>query len=419
MRQRTFLLLFLVLSACSTSSSGFYGYQPGAGGPSLLGPNAPAPQVPPGSRIAVAILTPMTGSRADIGQALVQAAQLALQQDNSPSLDVLDTTGTPQGAAAAAQTAIAHGDGMILGPLTSGETAAVTPIAKRANVPVLAFTNDGARAQPGIWPLGVTPGEQVRRLVAAGQVQGKTRFAALLPGNDFGHAMAAALTEATTAADLPVPRIQFHGQGMQSLTAATREVTDYAHRRGPIAAKIKADRESGTPEARREAQELAKAPIPPPPFDALLLADTGDTLLAIPDLLSYYDVDRSGAQFMGPSLWADPATGSLAVAGAWYAAPDPNARSAFVQSYSAKYGVPPPSIADLAFDAASVARVSAPQRGSTQNMLTQQGGFIGADGWFSLQPDGKVQRGLAVFKIERGGNEVVDPAPQSAGSPGF
>lgn len=361
----------------------------------------------------------MTGSHADIGQVLVQAAQLALQQDNSPALDVLDTTGTPQGAAAAAQTAVAHGDGMILGPLTSGETAAVTPIAKGANIPVLAFTNDGARAQPGVWPLGVTPGEQVRRLAAAAQAQGKNRFAALLPDNDFGRALANALTAAAAAAALPAPRIQFHGQSMQSLTAATREVTDYADRRGPIAAKIKADRESGTPEARREAQELARAPIPPPPFDALLLADTGDTLLAIPDLLSYYDVDRSSVQFMGPSLWADPATGSLAVTGAWYAAPDPNARTAFVQSYSAKYGAPPPSIADLSFDAASVARVSAGPRGSTQNVMTQQAGFIGADGWFALQPDGKVLRGLAVFRIERDGNQVVDPAPQSAASPGL
>lgn len=349
----------------------------------------------------------------------MQAAQLALSQDASPSLDVLDTGGSPQGAAAAAQSAVAHGDGLILGPLTSGETASVAPIAQGAHVPVLAFTNDGSKAQPGVWPLGITPGQQVRRLVAAAQAQGKSRFAALLPGNDFGRAMAEALNAAVAAAGLQPPVTRTHGQGMASITTATRDVADYADRRGPIDAKIKAARALGTPEGRREAQELAHTPIPPPPFDTLLLADTGESLEEVAQLLPYYDVDRGSAQIIGPSLWADPATGSLAVAGAWYAAPDSNARAAFVQAYSAKYGVPPPSIADLAYDAASVARVALGQRGGDTNILTQPGGFVGSDGWFALQPDGKVQRGLAVFKIERGGPELADPAPQAAGSAGI
>ncbi len=54
---------------------------------------------------------------------------------------------------------------MILGPVTSTETALVAPIAQRAGVPVLAFTNDQTVSQPGVWTLGITPGQQVRRLV--------------------------------------------------------------------------------------------------------------------------------------------------------------------------------------------------------------------------------------------------------------
>ena len=50
--------------------------------------------------------------------------------------------------------------------------------------------------------------------------------------------------------------------------------------------------------------------------------------------------------------------------------------------------------------------------------LTQPAGFVGADGWFALQSDGQVRRALAVFTIERGGPQMVEPAPTSGSVPG-
>jgi len=371
-----------------------------------------------GTRHAAAILLPLTGPRAALGQVLLQGAQLSAQ-DNALALDVLDTGGTASGAATAAQTAITNQDSVILGPLTSVETAAVGPIARGAGIPVLAFTNDAAQSQPGVWPLGVSPDQQIRRLVASAQAQGKTQFAGLLPDSDFGRAMANALTKETQAAGLPAPSIHMHSAGMPAITQSARDLADYANRRGPIDAKVKAARALGTADGRREAQELVKTPIPPPSFNVLLLADTGDALQEIASLLPYYDVDRSVVQIVGPALWADPASGSGSVTGAWYAAPDSSTRSDFERDFGAKYGVSPSPLADLAFDAVSVAKVIVGPRGSDVAILTQPGGFVGTDGWFTLQPDGQVRRGLAVFKIERAGPELIDPAPQSAAAPGL
>jgi branched-chain amino acid transport system substrate-binding protein len=420
MRQRAFLLLLVALafSGCGEQFSGRYGggYQSGSNTPTPLGSNAlPAGQ----ATQAVAILLPMTGPRADLGQVLLQAAQLAMLSEAGPSLDVQDTGGTAAGAAKAAQAAVAKGDGLILGPLTSSETAAVAPIARGAGIPVLAFTNDAAQSQPGVWPLGITPDQQIRRLVVAAQAQGKTQFAGLLPESDFGRAMATALTKATEADGLPAPAVRMHSPGMASITASARDLSDYANRRGPIDAKVKAARALGTPDGRREAQELVKTPIPPPSFNVLLLGDTGDALQEIAAILPYYDVDRSAVQIVGPALWADRSSGSGAVHGAWYAAPDSSTRSNLERDYAAKYGVPPPPLADLAYDAASVAKVILGPRGSDMAILTQPGGFVGTDGWFTLMPDGQVRRGLAVYRIEAGGPEMIDPAPQSAGAPGL
>lgn len=366
----------------------------------------------------MAILLPLSGAHADIGQAMLHAAQLALDSAGGPTLDAKDTGGTPDGAAAAARDAIASGAGLILGPLTSPETAAVAPVARSANVAVLAFTNDPSQAQPGVWTLGITPGQQVRRLVAAAQAQGKSQFAALLPDTEFGHVMAQALTQATAASSLAPPDVRFYTPGMAGINSSARDLADYAHRRGPIDAQMRAARALGTPEGRRRAQELARTRIPPPSFNALLLAATGESLTEIAAVLPYYDVDRTAVQIMGPALWAAPSSGSGQLAGAWYAAPDPAARAGFEQGYTAKFGGAPPPVADLAFDAASIARVLAGRGAFSFGALTQSAGFVGADGWFALLPDGQVRRALAVFAIDRGGPQMIEPPPQSSNVPG-
>lgn len=383
------------------------------GGPPFGAPGAIASPV-------VAILLPLSGPRADIGQSLQRAAELALAVPGSPRLDARDTAGTPQGAVAAAQAAAAEGAVMILGPLTSAETASVAPIAVQAGIPVLAFTNDSAQGQPGVWPLGITPRQQVFRLVAAAQGQGKAAFAGLLPETDFGRAMALALQEATGGANVEPPRIQQYAKGTEAVSNAARSLSDYDSRGGDLDARIRAARDSGDAEGRQTAADLERqrADLPPPPFDALLLADTGEGLASLASLLPYYDVRPPAVRILGPVLWADPSSGSGQLPGAWYAAPDPAARIGFSQAYAAKYGAPPRAIADLAYDAASIARVAAQTGGFTASNLTQPAGFSGTDGLLALGADGKVRRALAVFEVQHGGPRLVEPPPQSVGGPG-
>jgi branched-chain amino acid transport system substrate-binding protein len=408
------IALPLVLAGCG-GNGGDYSF--GRGAPMALTPQAyqaaaPAPTAGAGR---VAILLPLSGQHADIGQPMLQTAQLALDTPGAPALIVKDTGGTPEGAAAAASAALAEGAGLILGPLTSGETAAVAPVARAAGVAVLAFTNDPAQIQPGVWPLGITPGEQVRRLVTAVQADGKTRVAALLPDSDFGRVMANALTQAAAVRGLPAPAIRQYEPNMASINQTARDISDFANRRGPIDAQIRAARALGTSEGRLRAQDLAKQAIPPPPFDALLLGDVGDSLAEIAAVLPYYDIDASLVHILGPALWANR---SGQIVGAWYAAPDPAARAPFEQAYTAKYNAPPPPLADLAFDAAAIARVLA-GRGYSISALTQPNGFAGVDGWLALEADGEVRRGLAVFQIQRGGGaQMLAPAPESPTAPG-
>ncbi len=364
---------------------------------------------PGGARVA--LLVPLTGTYAAAGDALEKAAQLALSGPGAPAMDVKDTGGTASGAQAAAQAAAAAGDRLILGPLTSGETAAVAPIAQAAHVPVLAFTSDGHQARPGVWVLGLTPAQQVNRLVQQAEASGRTTIAALLPDTDLGRDMGTALMTAASATGLPAPREQTYEGGMPALTVAVQAIGDYATRRGPIDQKIAEAKRHDDRVALKAAIAESHQPLPPLPYNALMLGAAGTPLAEMASLLPYYDV--TGVQIMGPALWAAPSNRAGAGAllqGAWYAGFDPAARGPFVAAYTTRYGAAPPLIADFAFDAASIAHVTLAD--TTQGLvasLTRPGGFTGANGALVLLPDGRTRRALGVFAIDQGGATMISP----------
>ncbi len=410
----------IALAGCATSSPppgpratiyGGSGYGYGYG-------TAPTAVAPAPTGRGVALLVPLTGPNAERGTALANAARLALEVPGSPPLDVRDTGGTPEGAAAAAQQALAGGAALILGPLTAPETAAAARVARPAGVSILAFTSDPAQAQPGVWTLGITPAQQLRRLVGASAAQGKGRIAALLPQNAFGQAMATALGQVTASAGMASPNIRTYPPGNPQ--GAVRDLADYGSRVSPLMGQIRAARAQHDASGRERAAQLSRQDVPPPSFDALVLADTGASLSTLTGLLQGYEVGPPGVRLMGPALWAEPSTrAGSELTGAWYAGPDPTARAAFDQAYRTRFGVAAPGLADFAYDAASLARVTAQSGGFDVGSLCRPEGFAGVDGVFALQSDGTVRRGLALFEVQRGGPVLVEPAPDTLNAPGI
>ena len=449
MLRRAFLfLLALPLAACVLQP-----YAPGGLGaiPAPLGRAGPAP------RSQVAALLPLSGSNAALGQAMLQAVQLALAPPGSPPLDAEDTGGTPEGAASAARAALGKGAGLFIGPLTAAETGAVAPIAQAANVPMLALTSDAAQARPGVWTLGITPGQQVRALVRAVQAEDKTRFAAVLPEGAFGNALTDGLTAALAEAGLPPPALQrYTPRKISTLDRALKDVSDYASRRDALKARQQAAQAPATstaptanpetpatppsgdaaiaqPPDQQQAAQAAPAtpetppspppseppPLPPLPFDALLLGAVGPDLGPAAAQLAPDGIAPSDVRVLGPALWEGTAARFPALAGAWFAAPDPAARKPFEAAFSAKYGaLPRDPRTSLAYDAAGLARAAAGPHGFEVGLLQRPEGFAGSDGLLALLPDGRVRRAFAIFEVQPGGPHIVQPAPQSFAAPG-
>lgn len=399
----------------------------------------------PATSHKIGVLLPLSGPNAGLGHELLAGAQLAVGTNASTDptglqLDVHDTAAAG-GASGAATAAVSAGDGLLLGPLTSGDTAVAAPAAQSAGIPVLAFTSDISQARSGVWIMGITPEDQVQRLVEQARQDGRRKFAALLPNNPLGHALGNGLQSACHDQGLAAPTIVYHSGTAASISQSLRNISNYDTRL-QAAKGSSSEPAPYTPEATTADVDAAKtadklpsnlaaalgtdgsssAPtdtpkLEAPPFDALLLGDTGLNLRNVIVALNETQINLPSVRIMGPGLWAAFATKLGAIKGAWYAAPDPSSRQAFVTRFMAVNHHMPKPLADLSYDAANVAKTVAQSgvSGYPASALTRPDGFSGVNGPFTLLPDGRVRRALGVFEVIGGGSPAkMQSAPAKA-----
>ncbi len=341
--------------------------------------------------VRVAMLLPLSNPSAEtraVAEALQRAAQLALFDSGNKDIILMprDEGGSPDLAQRATSRAIAEGAEIILGPLFAQSVTAITPIARDAGVPVIAFSSDRAVGSRGIYLLSFQPEDEVNRIVSYAAAKGHTAFGAMVPNTAYGQKVNTAFRMAVTKA------------GGQVTAVGT-----YAE----------------TPEASFAPAKTVGATHP----DAVLIGEGGDMLRAIAPSLALNGAPAASTKFLGTGLWDDPVVSrEPMLENGWYAAPSPNAWRNFQTRYQQAFGATPPRIASLAYDAMSlVALLSSgkPYQRYTQSSITDPNGFSGIDGIFRFHADGSAERGLAIMQVIPGGAAVLDPAPTTFQNLGY
>lgn len=365
--------------------------------PDYQAPEPVAPPPPAFAPVKVGLLLPSSGRNAETGQAMLKAAQLAVFDLGYEGFTLVprDTGDSPEGAARAAREALSAGAQILIGPLTAPAARAVQPIARAANINMLTFSTDWTLAGQNTYVMGFLPFSQVRRIAAFAAQNGMRSVAVIAPENDYGAAIISSFSAQAPALGLRVAgvtRLPANGAGM------TEKI-------GALAAQSASS-----------------------PFDAVLIAAGGEAARAISDALTSVGLGPDRVAQLGTGLWDDSMTAaSGALDGAWFAAPAPRARADFEHKYAGLYGVNPPRLATLAYDATALAAVlarSAPQGTGaaapfTRAALLNPNGFAGLDGIFRFRNDGLVERGDAVLTFRNRSIIEAAPAPESFQAQGY
>jgi ABC-type branched-subunit amino acid transport system substrate-binding protein len=336
----------------------------------------------------VAILLPLSGRNAPLGQAMLNAAQLAVFDVADQHFELMprDTASNENGAEAAARDAIASGAQLIIGPVFANDVNAAKPIAASSDINMLALSSDAGLADQNVFVMGFAPGAQVRRAIVYAHAHGKRRFAALIPKGAYGDLVGLVFR--------------------QTVEQSGDQIIDI---------------ESYDPARHDVAPAIANLAQQKDNIDALFLPEGGQDLALITGDLKNSGFDNRRMQLIGTGLWDMADIGHIDfLAGGWYAAPDPRARSKFLAAYLRTYGQEPPRLVTLAYDATALAALLTKQGGRFDRMaLTNPDGFAGVDGIFRLANQGLVERGLAVLDIGPEGGRVVDPSPTNFAAAGF
>lgn len=340
-------------------------------------------ELPP---VKVAILLPLSGTNAALGQGMLNAAQMAVFNVGAHNV-ILVPRDTAAGASKAAQEAVNDGAQIILGPLFAQDVKAASAVADRANIPVIAFSTDWTAAGRNTYIMGFLPFGQISRVMDFATQRGARRVAILTPQTPYGMAVNVTLKNELARRNL-VP-VQTH-------------VFSTASDLGTAIQKIGAAQKANSPDAP----------------DTLVLPVGGAQLNDVASLLRQNDVGMRTMRLIGTGLWDESPQAQSLVPGGWYAAPDPNLRAAFNRQYAQTYGAAPPRLATLAYDAAALAAALA-VNGLRQTgkpafdnaNITNPNGFAGLDGIFRFRPDHLAERGLAVLELRPNGPVIIDRAP--------
>ena len=380
----------LVLAGCSVGGNQLA--TPGAT-PQASPLSAPPSALDKRSPVKVVMILPLSGGGQTeiIAKAMKQAGEMALFEFDNPAVQLIvkDGKGTPEGSRAAAEEAVKVGAELIIGPLFAKSVAAVTPVARKANIPVIAFSSDRAVATRGTYLLSFIPGTDVPRIVSYASQQGRKRFAALIPDDAYGRLI--------------------ESEFRQSVTRSGGTVVTVSH--FPVTANAMLDPVKRTKEAIDAAQAAGQ------PIDALFLPAGEESLPTIASLLKFKAIDTRSIKLLGLGGWNYANAGREPVLlGGWYAAPDPRGWHDFAQRFARTYKGVPPRIASVAFDAVSLAlALSGGPAGNryTEANLTRTSGFAGIDGLFRFQPSGLVERNFAVLEVQSFGSKLLDAPPST------
>lgn len=348
------------------------------------GPKTPPPP-PPGDQLPtdqqrhrIALLVPLSGPNAALGQSIANATTMALLDTNAKTIRITSYD-TAAGPGAAAKKAIAEGAKLFLGPVEADDVAAIAAVARGARVPLITYSSDEGVAKPDVFQMGTTPFNSIARTVKYARGRGALRFGLLAPNGDYGSRASAAFTSAVRAAGGTVVASSTYDRSNTSVVSA-------AHRL----------RGRGT-------------------FDAILIADgTRFAVLAAPNLKASA---AASPRLLGTELWSGESAlaKTPSLRGSWFAAvPDTRFRQ-FADSYKARFGSAPYRSATMGYDSVLLAvRIARDWRIGTPfpaARLTDRDGFLGLDGPFRFGAGGAIERSLEVREARAGSVGVVSAAP--------
>ena len=342
----------------------------------------------------IAVLLPFNSTNADVqrqSRGIYNAIQMALFQVGARDVVLMPrdaTSADPQVIQGIAEDAVKDGAVAIIGPVFAQQVPAVAAKAAEVNAPVLAFSTDVSAFGQGAYLMSLTPNSEVERIVDWAVKDGVTRFAMLGPDNANGRNIEQALRQEVAERGGQVVSVEYYTPG----NASPQE------------------------QARRTARVIEAENRSYPNKVAVLIPEAGVQLRSVGSLLrAIANVTPREVRFIGTGQWNDADIWrEPSLYGGAFPAPNPTELQDFEKRYQAIYGEAAPRLASFGYDAGALAATLAANERLDAAMIQRPQGWSGVNGLFRFNPDGSVERALAIMQLQnQGGVKIISPPIQA------
>jgi len=349
-------------------------------------------------KIKIGLLVPLTGKNSEIGQSIIKAVRLAINQINNLSIEIIpkDTASNPEIALRSANELEALGVKIVIGPVFNENLIYLDELSELL---FLSLTNRNNNGSKNIINAGINATSQlnaIKKFIELKEIK-KTIF--LTPNADYKNE----IEKAISSSKIKIIKNYIYNTDPTQLTKEIEIITDYKKRKQNLEDEVKRIEESDEINKDKLLEKLKKKDtLGDTKFDSVIIADFDESLKSVTTSFLYTDISPKEKYFITLNQWFDESLLKETSSQPLYF-PSINKKNYedFSSEYFEAYNQYPNQLSFLSFDLVGLVYYLILQNKSIvdEKIFTKKTLFRGKFGIFEIK-NNKINHILNFYKVE-------------------
>ena len=349
-------------------------------------------------KIKIGLLVPLTGENSEMGQSIIKAVRLAINQINSLSIEIIpkDTASSPEITLRSAKELDTLGVKIVIGPVFNENLIYLDEL---SNLIFLSLTNRNNNRSKNIINAGINATSQlnaIKKFIKLNKIK-KTIF--LTPDVNYKNE----IRKAISSSKIKIIKNYIYNTDPTKLTEQIEIITDYKRRKQNLQDEVKRLEESNENNKEKLIEKLKKSDtLGDVRFDSLIIADFDESLKSVTTSLLYTDISPKEKYLITLNQWFDESllkeTGSQPL---YFPSINKKNYEDFSSEYFQQYNQYPNQLSFLSFDLIGLVYYLILQNNSTvdEKLFTKKTLFKGKVGIFEIK-NNRINHILNFYKVE-------------------
>ena len=351
-------------------------------------------------KIKIGLLVPLTGKNSEIGQSIIKAVRLAINQINNLSIEIIprDTASSPEITLRSAKELEALDVKIVIGPVFNENLIYLDEL---TNLIFLSLTNKNNNGSKNIINAGINATSQlnaIKRFIELKEIK-KTIF--LTPDVNYKNE----IKKAIFSSKIKIIKNYIYNTDPTQLTKQIEKITEYKKRKQNLEDEVKRIENSNEINKEKLVEKLKKRDtLGDIKFDSVIIADFDESLKSVTTSLLYTDISPKKKYLITLNQWFDESLLKETSSQPLYF-PSINKKNYvdFSSKYYEIYNQYPNQLSFLSFDLVGLVYYLILQNNSIidEKIFTKKTLFKGKVGIFEIK-DNKINHILNFYKTEDG-----------------